>query len=509
MGSSSGLAKRPSFNKTDSLFIEGSPPSNLESSQSTHSPASNNTRNSHSPYNIYIDDSRFSNRSISVNDLNSIIDSLSEDTDTDSSLSSDDHSKLLKTAKNDNFINSHSSRTSIIRHSSPPVMEKMFSAEPFAPNLRGKSSIGTISTSMLLNTNESDPISGGSKNLSTSSPLPCEENASTDKKEIHEPDSADLPIPASQSSSFQQYDDTIEPAIEEAVKLLKREASQKRKNVNYITPKTTNTHSSSTSTSTTASFIPQNYKIPQKALHSSSHQSSKRPPSSSLLSNRIVPSPKADKRHSNVPLSHVHIIDNSSPSTIQTTSTVVNPEGRVSSNSLPNPIIPNDTNNTNKTPAKKISSAQLELAIETINQYRAGKGIDLEKQQNGAYYRDEDMPQSPIQHIDTESIHSFDSQNGGFWSIFSLTRIISIVIICLLIPPFFFMIALGEKGGVSNYRIMRMIMNTEHRLGLYKGFIWDVDVNWFRMLCLLVGTVEILCIFAGIAVGFGVGLTRE
>lgn len=52
-------------------------------------------------------------------------------------------------------------------------------------------------------------------------------------------------------------------------------------------------------------------------------------------------------------------------------------------------------------------------------------------------------------------------------------------------------------------------MNYEHRIGLLKGFEWDIDVQWFRTLCFVLGCIEMLAIFASIGIGFGVGIIRE
>ena len=56
---------------------------------------------------------------------------------------------------------------------------------------------------------------------------------------------------------------------------------------------------------------------------------------------------------------------------------------------------------------------------------------------------------------------------------------------------------------------MRLLMNKEHRAALLQGFIWDVDLRWFRMFCLILGAAETVIVIAGIAIGFGVGITRE
>lgn len=113
-----------------------------------------------------------------------------------------------------------------------------------------------------------------------------------------------------------------------------------------------------------------------------------------------------------------------------------------------------------------------------------------------------------IQHIDSPSIHSFDSQSYKFWDIYSLTRVITLILICLVVPPLFFMIYVGSTCGIDDYKLMKIILNKDHRIGLFRGFIWDIDLNWLRQLSLILGSIELFLIFASVAIGFGVGLTR-
>ncbi|CAI4035254.1 hypothetical protein SMKI_12G4040 [Saccharomyces mikatae IFO 1815] len=126
-----------------------------------------------------------------------------------------------------------------------------------------------------------------------------------------------------------------------------------------------------------------------------------------------------------------------------------------------------------------------------------GRNIDLEAR-------------LPIQHIDTSSIHSFDSVKNGFKDVYSIESIIVVILCCVLVPPLFFIIGCGSRSKLlSDYRLMRLLMNKEHRAALLQGFIWDVDLKWFRMLCLILGAGETIIVMAGIAIGFGVGITRE
>ncbi|CAI4046915.1 hypothetical protein SKDZ_12G3810 [Saccharomyces kudriavzevii ZP591] len=116
----------------------------------------------------------------------------------------------------------------------------------------------------------------------------------------------------------------------------------------------------------------------------------------------------------------------------------------------------------------------------------------------------------PIQHIDTASIHSFDSGKNGFRDVYSIESIVIVILCCAMVPPLFFVIGCSSRSKlISDYRLMRLLMNKEHRAALLEGFIWDVDLRWFRILCLILGAAEIMIVIAGVAIGFGVGITRE
>ncbi|KAG0663427.1 hypothetical protein C6P45_000844 [Maudiozyma exigua] len=118
----------------------------------------------------------------------------------------------------------------------------------------------------------------------------------------------------------------------------------------------------------------------------------------------------------------------------------------------------------------------------------------------------QDIPQ---QRINNSSVESFDSETLDFKEIYSIRRIIVTMCLCIICPVIFFMIALGSRAGINDYRIMKMILNEEHRIGLMKGFIWDVKVTWFRNLCLWLGILEVMIIGACIGIGVGVGIRLE
>ncbi|CAR25984.1 ZYRO0A12870p [Zygosaccharomyces rouxii] len=113
----------------------------------------------------------------------------------------------------------------------------------------------------------------------------------------------------------------------------------------------------------------------------------------------------------------------------------------------------------------------------------------------------------PFQRVDSNAIDSKIPIN--FWQKFSIWRVLLVIFTCILFPPFFFMIAAGHKLGFSDFRIIKLITHPSYRARIWKGFLWDISVRWFRWLCLILGIIETLGIFAGIAVGFGVSLGAE
>lgn len=116
----------------------------------------------------------------------------------------------------------------------------------------------------------------------------------------------------------------------------------------------------------------------------------------------------------------------------------------------------------------------------------------------------------PVQHIEDSSIQSLDSKHTKFYEIYSVWRILIVMGSCLIAPPLAFLIAFGGRERfIDDYHLMKMIMNRDHRLGLLKGFIWQIDVAWFRILCGVIGSVEVMAAITGIGVGFGVGINHE
>ncbi|QLQ80749.1 hypothetical protein HG537_0E01020 [Torulaspora globosa] len=241
------------------------------------------------------------------------------------------------------------------------------------------------------------------------------------------------------------------------------------------------------------------YKLPRKlsqpVLEPEAAGRPKGPHSPSLLSNILMP-PPLDKSAKTIPalraVSGSHQTQQHTWEVRrQSVASVVKPQSTV----LPPP---------ERARIARLTDSQMNLTLTTLQEYQkdveatAGRGTDTQSNC------------MPIQHIDSSSLQSFDSQDYKFSEIYSIARITALIALCLIVPPLFFMIASGERGGgVSNYRLMRLIMNSKHRIGMMKGFVWDVDIGWFRYLCLSLGIFETMGILACIGCGIGIGIRRE
>ena len=113
------------------------------------------------------------------------------------------------------------------------------------------------------------------------------------------------------------------------------------------------------------------------------------------------------------------------------------------------------------------------------------------------------------QHISYDSKSSFDSDYLNFHDVYSSSKIISVILVCMIIPPLFFIIGFSSGESRSDYRILRLIIRRELVFELVNGFQLDFDISWFRKLCVWLGLLELVSILVCIGVGFGVGLTRE
>ncbi|CCE64888.1 hypothetical protein TPHA_0J00650 [Tetrapisispora phaffii CBS 4417] len=151
---------------------------------------------------------------------------------------------------------------------------------------------------------------------------------------------------------------------------------------------------------------------------------------------------------------------------------------------------------------EQFSDNQIDTLVSNMNNFRNMRFDRHDK------YKGEEFG-IPDQRISSSSISSFDSENAGFRDIYSIGRLFLLLLICIVLPPLFFMIYVGKRAGVSDYRLMRLIMNSKHRIGLLKGYVWDIDVAWIRTTSLVLGIIEICIVFAMIGVGFGVGTRNE
>lgn len=488
------------------------------------------------PYSVYIDDTRLSQLMRTCNSSDT------PSTDTDRAVTAESaysfislmdsrgssSIKLQQGSPNDappeHFSPTHESGKSsisneILNHSTGHPSHNMW-----APG-----SVGTVSTSMLLNLNEetNDSICPpGQSNGSIHSRQVDETGVSSNflplkSFKLHPPDSASLTggdhptntenekTSSSYSSSSYPYDDQVEPNIEEAVKLLKREVGITSPQVNYVQP------------NFGREFKPHEYKLPRKISQTSlaietdfsenlaQRKVPKAPHSPSLLNNILVPT-VSDSNNVGIPALRA-VSGNHKP--LQSTMVKRNSAGLAGKfpGNFSTEKVLNVPQRARLARITKLTNSQVDMAVETLREYRNPQPYndvpDLEVTAGRGLSTFSDT--MPIQHIDSSSVRSYDSQKNTFLDIYSIPRMTCVLLCCLVIPPFFFMIAVGAKGGISNYRLMRMIMNLNHRVGLLKGFVWEIDVQWFRTLCLLLGSLETLCVLACIGVGFGVGLRNE
>lgn len=407
------------------------------------------------------------------------------------------------------------------RNSTAEEKKKMLKASQ--PNTGIRLSQLSKATGTSAESNQQDPCSpDSSRTISTSVLLyPSEVNHSNSKEKSRIETSDDnrssyhrrsyFSSEAEQSQIINEHSLTIEQRnagnFEEAVKLLQQEAEE---NDIRIFP--------SNPISSGDDFQPHEYNIIKKASKTSlkvdtalaqiplPKRVDKPAQSPSLLNKILVPSSENDTKIEIPALRAVSGSVNASPkvATLETFDATA-------------PIAPERARIKKIT---RISDSQIDLAVNLLQEYRTdihaySNDIDLEANGNavakkvsmaGSSSRAPSIIPMPIQHINSSSIHSFDSGKSQFYEIYSVPRILGILICCFIVPPLFFMISVGSKGGISDYRLMRMLMNQSHRIGMLKGFIWDVDVGWFRNICFVLGVIETLGILACIGSGIGIGI---
>ena len=502
--------------RSGSLFIEGSDPSPSSEAKS---------------YNVYIDDSKYSE--ILKRDTNS---------------SSTDSKQVFEDARDNNFYEeSHkvleNSILDLIRRDPevatfplpPPGSSERnrnsSNGSSAETNPNGHSSSGTISTSVLLNMGSAEKHTGTARedHMESSS------MRSSDKKGIRSSifcprvegtlpyqgpgdtvssNKATSQVQDTYSFSSVRYDDDLVPSIEEAVEVAKNRVPNSRLNDDF----------------SDKAFIPHEFQIPKKAWNRQSVNESPKirtPRNHSLLIDILKPFEAADL--ANDQRSYPAVLKNTIHSSALYDSTIEYPRTRtqdqrqmdineISSEKIPDPQVPlgiamDTIGNPNLSYEKEYQSnveaglaSGVDKGNDAIKEYQYQKipqQIDQDWQSNCQ------MHTMPIQRIDSSSIRSYDSQIYGFSEIYSIPRVLITLCVCLFVPPLFFFFSVNGESGISNYRLMRMIINYEHRIGLLKGFEWDIDVRWFRTLCFVLGCMEMLVIFAAIGIGFGVGITRE
>ncbi|CAI4038742.1 hypothetical protein SMKI_06G0890 [Saccharomyces mikatae IFO 1815] len=502
--------------RSDSLFIEGSDPSPPLQAES---------------YNVYIDGSKYSE--ILKRDTNS---------------SSPDSRQVFEDARTDNFYEkSHSvlenSILDLIRRDSataaspipPPCSNEKnrnsSNGSSAETNPHGHSSSGTISTSVLLNMSSTEKHIGMTRRecLESSSmksfeklrvrpsssyypPLegtpPCQGPRNTVSKR-----KATSQVQDTYSPSYIPYGNGLIPCNEETIEVVKSRVPNDE-----------------ISDAFDKAFIPHEFQIPKKAWNRpSANRFSKlqSPRNHSLLTDILKPVAAADSA-CNQGNPSIVLEDTVHPSALydsfkESLQTGLQDQRQKKSNQLSlektcSPRVPLEI--------AKDSMRSQNLSYEKEHQNNAeGKQVPEVNTENNAIKQCQyvkihektnqdrqlsfQMNTMPIQRIDSSSIRSYDSQLYGFSEVYSIPRVTLALCVCLLIPPLFFFFSVSGGSGISNYRLMRMIMNYEHRIGLLKGFEWDIDVHWFRTLCFVLGCIEISVIFASIGIGFGVGMTRE
>ncbi|CAI4063289.1 hypothetical protein SUVZ_07G2810 [Saccharomyces uvarum] len=505
--------------RSGSLFIEGSQSSEAKS------------------YNIYIDDSKY----------NKILKEESNSSSTGSP-------QVFEDAKDDNF---HEESHRALENSILDLIRRgpEAAAFPLPPpcsnernrnsshgsssgtNPNGHSSSGTISTSVLLNLGSTE------KHVETTRGDYMESSSVKSSDKMKERRSSSYYPPIGGSSQHQQpgdtvsksrtssqvqdeyssfssvrYDDGFVPSIEEAVEVSKKRIS----------------NDGSKDVFPDQTFIPHEFQIPKKAWNRpSAHTPPKSfpmvntPRNHSLLTDILKPSESANsanQRRSPTLLNntlHPNTWLDSAKEGLQPRNqdeklreTDRSTSNHIYGSQAPLDVGTNTVRGQNSLHQEEYSnnaddysvSKEIGQVNEDTTEYEykmTGKGADQEWQSPFK------MHTIPIQRIDTSSIQSYDSETHGFSEVYSISRIIITLCTCVLIPPLFFFFSMDGNSGISNYRLMRMIMNHEHRIGLLKGFEWDIDLKWFRKLCFILGCIELLAIFAGIGIGFGVGINKE
>lgn len=285
-----------------------------------------------------------------------------------------------------------------------------------------------------------------------------------------------------------EYEKHSKPSIEEAVKLFKQEAKSQQP-ARLIEHKFTPPHSRAVTTRASQGSL-RSQVSSQNSRFSQTRRSRKGPQNPSLLASILV-APSSKKRRSRVPKK---IISPAIPALRQ-----VSGSSNGSKSSAQPKVQGNSTADTSQ-PRQPPKAPYRDQEDQLGPIYRYRDILDEKEVEKDVLYS---------QFVESSSVSSRDSNLGKFAEIFSIPRIIVFLLFCAVAPPAYFITGLNPRNALPDDKLMRLIMNREHREGLFAGFVWDVNLHWFRRTCLLIGTVEVLAIIACIGVGFGVGLSRE
>ncbi|SCW00035.1 LAFE_0B08020g1_1 [Lachancea fermentati] len=294
----------------------------------------------------------------------------------------------------------------------------------------------------------------------------------------------------------------INTAIEEAAELFKREATTPQpvqliqSPLSRIIPPQRSQASLRSNQSSRYSELSQTRRMTRGIQHPS------------LLANILIPANKSPQKASKDTLRKNNLLNHES-----STAPVIPALRKISGSSRIQKHVSSDEKEQQH--AKEIPKQSLQSPEEIQKPVRLPLRISQDTMEHIYEYRallhefDHEKHLVAVQHVDSASVSSHDSNIGKFMDVFSISRIVMVLMICIVAPPLYFMLGAGPKGGITDKRLMNLIMTKEFRVGLFAGFVWDVDVSWFRHLCLILGCFEILAICACIGVGFGVGISRE
>lgn len=273
-----------------------------------------------------------------------------------------------------------------------------------------------------------------------------------------------------------EYHDDMKSSIEEAANLLKMEIETPAKfESKQVDTGTSSCEKSLHSHQTT---------ISSEAIHSHQNKINKH---TSLLSTILIPSPDPARRVMKIEPTQIPALRRISGCSQKRNL----PD--MGTSSTPTPIKPQENVmvellQPNLTPTKKERNV-----MNVIYPYKNLNKFDLES--------------FPVQHIN--SVSSTNPTNSEFFSTFSIIKILLVISCCVIVPPLFFLIALGPKKSISDERLMETIISGKYRHSVFNNYMRNVDLTWFRRLCLALGILEIFLLFTFIGIGFGIGINSS